>query len=189
MLTLSRLSRLPRLQAFETHDPKTGELIRHNPDDDTTTLVELVRQERFSAGAADQKNMDAEIADRIARDGRYDNSLDYVDEHAERLARKKMKTDVMKKAFAVQGGMELVEAVSLSRSLLLMPLLFAIRLCSNEKSPGQVSCVTSQWYCSTDELTWPVSLQLQSLLRRRRRTTSCSDCRPRNSSVPWSARK
>lgn len=98
-----KLTARPALQAFESHDPKTGELIRHNADDDSITLAELVRQERFSAGSADQKNMDAEIADRIARDTRYDNSLDYVDEQAEVLARRKMKSDVMKKAFAVQG--------------------------------------------------------------------------------------
>lgn len=35
------------------------------------TLGELVRQEKFGAGAADQKNMDAEMAAAIARDGRY----------------------------------------------------------------------------------------------------------------------
>ncbi|KAM0753560.1 hypothetical protein T439DRAFT_341984 [Meredithblackwellia eburnea MCA 4105] len=87
---------------FETHDPKTGELIRHNADDDSTSLEELVRQERFAAGAQDQKNLDFEMASRIAGDAKFMNDLDYVDENAERLARKKMKTDVMKKAFAVQ---------------------------------------------------------------------------------------
>lgn len=62
-----------------------------------------MRQERFSAGASDQKDMDAEMASRIAGDTRYKNDLDYVDENADKLARKKMKSDVMKKAFAVQG--------------------------------------------------------------------------------------
>lgn len=136
-------------QAFETHDPKTGELIRHNPDDDTTTLAELVRQERFSAGAADQKNMDAEIADRIARDGRYDNSLDYVDEHAERLARKKMKSDVMKKAFAVQGkcctGVGEVVALSVFAYNSFPP----IRLRSDQESPRQVSGTRHAACCSS----------------------------------------
>jgi hypothetical protein len=68
------------------------------------SLAELVRQERFSAGASDQKDMDSEMASRIAGDARYANTLDYVDENAEKLARKKMKSDVLKKAFAVQGG-------------------------------------------------------------------------------------
>lgn len=89
-------------KAFESHDVKTGELIRHNPDDDSISLEELVRQERFSAGAQDQKDMDYEMASRIAGDAKFQNNLDYVDENAEKLARKKMKSDVLKKAFAVQ---------------------------------------------------------------------------------------
>lgn len=84
------------------------------------TLGELVRQEKFGAGAADQKNMDAEMAAAIARDGRYqvcsgcvivypeDNLTyqddnDYMDENADKLARKKMKTDALKRAFAING--------------------------------------------------------------------------------------
>ena len=93
-----------RTQGFESHDPKTGEVIAQNADDDSMTLADLVRQERFAAGAHDTKNMDAEIASRIAGDGRYTNTLDYADENAEKLARKKMKSEVMKKAFAVQGA-------------------------------------------------------------------------------------
>ncbi|KAL8293038.1 hypothetical protein RQP46_000732 [Phenoliferia psychrophenolica] len=94
--------RVKKDKAFESHDVKTGERIRHNPDDDSQTLDELVRQERFSAGAQDQKDMDYEMASRIAGDTRFQNNLDYVDENAEKLARKKMKSDVLKKAFAVQ---------------------------------------------------------------------------------------
>lgn len=51
------------------HDPKTGELVRINADDDTITLGEMLRQERFNAGAADQKNLDAQFARAIATDG------------------------------------------------------------------------------------------------------------------------
>lgn len=91
------------LAQFETHDAKTGELLRYNADDDTVTLAELVRQERFGAGSADQKSMDAELASRIMNDKRFDANLDYMEENAERLARKKMKTDAMKRQFAVQG--------------------------------------------------------------------------------------
>lgn len=50
-------------------DPKTGELVRINADDDTITLGEMLRQEKFGAGAADQKNMDAQFARAIATDG------------------------------------------------------------------------------------------------------------------------
>lgn len=85
------------------------------------TLGELVRQEKFGAGSADQKNLDAEMASAIARDGKYQvcsihlriqvrkvvlikqDDNDYVDDNAEKLARKKMKTDALKRAFAING--------------------------------------------------------------------------------------
>ena len=56
---------------FETRDPKTGELVRVNADDDKVTLGELLRQERFGAGAADQKDLDAQFARAIATDGTF----------------------------------------------------------------------------------------------------------------------
>ena len=91
-----------RKEAYvETRDKKTGELVRRNADDDTTTLAELVRQERFGGGAADQKNLDAELAGRIATDSAFRDDLDYMDDNVERLARKKLKTDAQKKLFAV----------------------------------------------------------------------------------------
>ena len=46
-------------------------MLRYNKDDDDLTLGELVRQEKFGAGSADQKNLDAEMASAIARDGKY----------------------------------------------------------------------------------------------------------------------
>jgi hypothetical protein len=76
-----------------------------------------VRQEKFGAGSADQKNLDAEMASAIARDGKYQvcrfchgktevdsqDDNDYVDDNAEKLARRKMKTDALKRAFAING--------------------------------------------------------------------------------------
>lgn len=59
---------------FETRD-RQGNLLRYNADDDDQTLGELVRQERFGAGAADQKNLDAEMAGAIARDAKYEVSV------------------------------------------------------------------------------------------------------------------
>lgn len=53
---------------FETRDPKTGDLIRVNADDDNITLGEMLRQERFGGGAADQKDLDAQFARAIATD-------------------------------------------------------------------------------------------------------------------------
>ncbi|KAG8930708.1 hypothetical protein FRC02_003763 [Tulasnella sp. 418] len=40
-------------EKVETRDPKTGEIIRYNADDDTTTLGEMLRQERFGAEGDD----------------------------------------------------------------------------------------------------------------------------------------
>ncbi|KNZ57146.1 hypothetical protein VP01_222g5 [Puccinia sorghi] len=86
---------------FESRDPKTGELLRFNPDDDQITLAQMVRQEKLQAGAADQKNFDVEMASRIMGDGKFENDLDYMDDNADRLARKKMKTDASKRLFAI----------------------------------------------------------------------------------------
>ncbi|GAA5822164.1 hypothetical protein JCM3770_005071 [Rhodotorula araucariae] len=86
---------------FESHDPKTGELIRNQADDDSLTLGDLVRQERFGGGSGDARQMDAEFANRIATDARFTNNLDYYDENAEKLARKKMKSEAMKRQFAI----------------------------------------------------------------------------------------
>jgi hypothetical protein len=87
---------------FEDRDA-SGNIIRYNADDDQVSLQDLVRQERFGAGIADQKNLDAELASRIAGDGTFVNDLEYMDENAEKLGRKKMKTETMKKRFAIQG--------------------------------------------------------------------------------------
>lgn len=86
---------------FETRDVKTGELLRYNADDDDLTLQELLRQERFGGGSADQKNMDFEVANRIATDAKFEDDLEYMDDTAERLARKKQKTEQQKKMFAI----------------------------------------------------------------------------------------
>ncbi|EGG02079.1 uncharacterized protein MELLADRAFT_78862 [Melampsora larici-populina 98AG31] len=85
----------------ETRDPKTGEFLRYNADDDQLSLKDLVRQEKFQAGSADQKNMDAEMARSIMTDSKYENDLDYIDDNADRLAKKKMKTDASKRLFAI----------------------------------------------------------------------------------------
>ncbi|GAA5970020.1 hypothetical protein JCM21900_003962 [Sporobolomyces salmonicolor] len=88
-------------KVFQSHDPKTGEVLRHAADDDALSLADLVRQERFSGGAGDQRQLDLDVANRIATDHRYHNDLDYVDEQAERLARAKMKSESMKRQFAI----------------------------------------------------------------------------------------
>lgn len=92
----------------------------------------MVRQEKFAAGSGDQKNMDIEMASRIAGDAKFEDDLEcvvsflslrstiarlkrqrpntdtfwvhagsYMDDSADRLARKKLKTDTQKKLFAI----------------------------------------------------------------------------------------
>ena len=59
---------------LETRDPKTGDIVRYNADDDTITLREMLRQERFEAGISDQKNLDAQFAKAIMGDGKFEAS-------------------------------------------------------------------------------------------------------------------
>ncbi|KAI0304345.1 CwfJ C-terminus 1-domain-containing protein-like protein [Multifurca ochricompacta] len=89
-------------EKVETRDPKTGEIVRYNADDDTTTLGELLRQEKFNAGMADQKNLDMQFAHSIMTDGGFVNDLEYMDDNAEKLGRQKMRSDAMKRQFAIQ---------------------------------------------------------------------------------------
>jgi Protein similar to CwfJ C-terminus 2/Protein similar to CwfJ C-terminus 1 len=91
-----------KMDNFETRDGKTGKIVRYNADDDEKTLEDLVREERFSAGSANQKNMDAQMADRIMTDKSFKNNVDYMDDNVEKLGRKKMKSDAMKRMFAIQ---------------------------------------------------------------------------------------
>lgn len=60
---------LTPLPQFETRDPKTGDIVRYNADDDTTTLGDMLRQERFGAGMSDQKDLDMQFAQSIMTDG------------------------------------------------------------------------------------------------------------------------
>jgi hypothetical protein len=43
--------------------------VRYNADDDKLTLGDLLRQEKFGAGMADQKNLDNQFAQSIMTDG------------------------------------------------------------------------------------------------------------------------
>jgi tRNA U34 2-thiouridine synthase MnmA/TrmU len=81
----------------------------------------MLRQERFGAGMADQKETDSELARAIMSDGKFQvrgvcmhfrfsakdnctqNDLEYMDDNAEKLGRKKMRTDAMKRQFAING--------------------------------------------------------------------------------------
>ncbi|KAF9454844.1 hypothetical protein P691DRAFT_770356 [Macrolepiota fuliginosa MF-IS2] len=94
-------NRKKKEEKFESHDRKTGEVIRYNADDDTMTLGEMLRQEKFGAGMADQKDLDAQFAKAIMGDGKFQNDLDYMDDNAAKLGRQKMRSDAMKRQFAI----------------------------------------------------------------------------------------
>ncbi|KAL4398836.1 hypothetical protein ACI68E_004233 [Malassezia pachydermatis] len=81
--------------------PSKRSKVEAEPED--LSLSELVRQEKFSAGRADQKDADAMLAHQIMADQGFENDLDYMDDEAKRFSRKKMKDDAMKRLFAVQG--------------------------------------------------------------------------------------
>ncbi|KAF9061187.1 CwfJ C-terminus 1-domain-containing protein-like protein [Rhodocollybia butyracea] len=94
-------NRRKREKHFETHDPKTHELVRYNADDDSTTLTEMLRQEKFGGGMADQKDQDTALAKAIMGDGKFENDLDYIDDNAAKLGRQKLRSDAIKRQFAI----------------------------------------------------------------------------------------
>jgi hypothetical protein len=63
----------------------------------------MLRHEKFGGGMADQKDLDAQFAKAIMGDGKFQNSLDYIDDNAEKLGRQKMRSDAMKRQFAING--------------------------------------------------------------------------------------
>ncbi|KAJ3758310.1 CwfJ C-terminus 1-domain-containing protein-like protein [Lentinula raphanica] len=97
---------------FDTHDSRTGEIIRYNADDDSTTLTEMLRQEKFGGGMADQKDQDMVLARAIVGDGKYENDLDYIDDNAAKLGRQKMRSDAMKRQFAIHDYKRTQQALS-----------------------------------------------------------------------------
>ncbi|KAH7100395.1 CwfJ C-terminus 1-domain-containing protein-like protein [Auriculariales sp. MPI-PUGE-AT-0066] len=71
-------------------------------DHDKMGVMDMLRQERFGAGSGDQKDVDAQLTRAIMSDAKFENNLEYMDDNADRLGRKKMKTDAMKRMFAIQ---------------------------------------------------------------------------------------
>lgn len=59
---------------MQTHDPKTGEVLRREGDDESATVMDLVRQERLQGGSRTDKDPDAEMAAHILGDRRFEVS-------------------------------------------------------------------------------------------------------------------
>ena len=86
---------------FEARDPRNGSIVRYSADDDSVTLGDLVRQEKFGAGSQWEKNPDSQVAANIMRDAHYSGDLEEQDSEAHRYASRKMRSDTLKRQFAI----------------------------------------------------------------------------------------
>ncbi|KAK4196570.1 putative cell cycle control protein cwf19 [Triangularia verruculosa] len=68
-------------------------------ENDEMSLDDMVREERRTRGQAGGEGM--RLAERIAKDGKFDNDLEYLDENAEKLAKRVHRTDSSLKNIAV----------------------------------------------------------------------------------------
>jgi hypothetical protein len=66
---------------------------------DEMTVEDMVREERRTRGQAGGEGM--RLAERIAKDGKFDNDLEYMDENAEKLAKRVHKSEINLKNMAV----------------------------------------------------------------------------------------
>jgi len=82
----------------QTHNEK-GERIRYE-NDDNVTLEDLVRQEKMGT----RDNFDMEYASRITSDTKFEDDFDYMDDHAEEMAKSKKRNESQKKNIAISGA-------------------------------------------------------------------------------------
>ncbi|KAK0726445.1 CwfJ C-terminus 1-domain-containing protein-like protein [Apiosordaria backusii] len=68
-------------------------------ENEDMSIDDMVREERRTRGQAGGEGM--RLAERIAKDGKFDNDLEYLDENAEKLAKRVHKTDSSLKNIAV----------------------------------------------------------------------------------------
>jgi hypothetical protein len=68
-------------------------------DNEDMTIEDMVREERRTRGQAGGEGMRA--AERIAKDGKFDTDLDYMDDNADKLAKRVQKSDTHLKSAAV----------------------------------------------------------------------------------------
>lgn len=113
---LSRHQKRKRDEQFESRD-KHGNLVRYNADDDEQSLADLVRAEKFGGGPAEDKDLNKQLAGRIARDATFQNDTEYMDDVAEKLGRKKVRDEDRKRLWAIQGAFRRRRRRRLSLSL------------------------------------------------------------------------
>ncbi|KAI1436109.1 hypothetical protein GGR50DRAFT_652761 [Xylaria sp. CBS 124048] len=83
-------------KAVDTKRGRERGLVEQNDD---MTIDDMVREERRTRGQAGGEGL--RLAERIAKDGKFDNDLDYMDENAEKLARRVQKSELNLKNSAV----------------------------------------------------------------------------------------
>ncbi|KAI0594503.1 CwfJ C-terminus 1-domain-containing protein-like protein [Biscogniauxia sp. FL1348] len=80
-------------------DTKRGRERGNVEQNDEMTIEDMVREERRTRGQAGGDGL--RLAERIAKDGKFDNDLDYMDENAEKLAKRVHKSEINLKNAAV----------------------------------------------------------------------------------------
>lgn len=73
-------------------DNKRGRERGHMQENDEMTIEDMVREERRTRGQRGGEGL--RLAERIAKDGKFDNDLDYIDENAEKLAKRIQKSEI-----------------------------------------------------------------------------------------------
>ncbi|OLN88121.1 Pre-mRNA-splicing factor cwf19 [Colletotrichum chlorophyti] len=84
------------VKAIETKRGRERGNVEANED---MSIEDMVREERRTRGQAGGEGM--RLAERIAKDGKFDNDLDYMDENAEKLAKRIHKSEINLKNVAV----------------------------------------------------------------------------------------
>ncbi|TDZ72028.1 Pre-mRNA-splicing factor cwf19 [Colletotrichum trifolii] len=84
------------IKAIETKRGRERGNVEANED---MSIEDMVREERRTRGQMGGEGM--RLAERIAKDGKFDNDLDYMDENAEKLAKRVHKSEVNLKNVAV----------------------------------------------------------------------------------------
>ncbi|KAI1420511.1 hypothetical protein F5Y12DRAFT_772597 [Xylaria sp. FL1777] len=76
-------------KAVDTKRGRERGLVEQNDD---MTIEDMVREERRTRGQAGGEGL--RLAERIAKDGKFDNDLEYMDENAEKLAKRVQKSEL-----------------------------------------------------------------------------------------------
>lgn len=143
---LSKRQKRKRDEQFESRDAQ-GNLIRYNADDDQQSLADLVRSEKFGGGSAEDKDLNKQLAGRIARDSGFQNDLEYMDDQAEKLGRKKARDEDRKRMWAIQGAFNEKQFLS-CRIIQLICSANVSRLCADTEGTRLVLVLSSRGFKS-----------------------------------------